>query len=232
MKSLSSGGATRRTACGSTTWRIACPSVSPTASARGALARVHRLDPGAVDLGHVGRVGERERDPAEHDRVGRQPVEHQRRDAEADQVDDEDRRHAAQHVDEDGRPAAAAGTARACARSAPARPPGRAISTTISTITNSFTSSQNPRSTSGNESELRPVEERLADGRPALARDDRASSPPSTTTVEIAEISGRRARARGAGRLAGEPALAGARDGGRALLQLGRAAPRRPSTCR
>ena len=33
MKSLSSGGATLRTACGSTTWRVVWPSVSPTASA-------------------------------------------------------------------------------------------------------------------------------------------------------------------------------------------------------
>ena len=33
MKSLSSGGATRRIACGSTTWRVACASVRPTASA-------------------------------------------------------------------------------------------------------------------------------------------------------------------------------------------------------
>ena len=33
MKSLSSGGATLRTACGRTTWRVAWPSVSPTASA-------------------------------------------------------------------------------------------------------------------------------------------------------------------------------------------------------
>ena len=33
MKSLSSGGTTRRVACGSTTYRIACPCESPSASA-------------------------------------------------------------------------------------------------------------------------------------------------------------------------------------------------------
>ena len=36
MKSLSSGGITRRTACGTTTWRSACAGVSPSASAAAA----------------------------------------------------------------------------------------------------------------------------------------------------------------------------------------------------
>ena len=45
----------------------------PDRERRVALAAVDRADPGAVDLGDVGAVGERQRDAAEDDRVGRQP---------------------------------------------------------------------------------------------------------------------------------------------------------------
>ena len=70
-KSLSSGGVTRRTACGSTTCRIVCAVGQPERAGRGALARVHRLDAGPEHLGDVRRVGEHQRDRAEHDRRGR-----------------------------------------------------------------------------------------------------------------------------------------------------------------
>ena len=42
---------------------------------RVALATMDRVEPGAVDLRDVGAVGKGERDPAEQDRVGRQPGE-------------------------------------------------------------------------------------------------------------------------------------------------------------
>ena len=58
-KSLSSGGATRRTACGRITWRSAWRLGQPDRERRVALAAVDRADPGAVDLGDVGAVGER-----------------------------------------------------------------------------------------------------------------------------------------------------------------------------
>ena len=103
MKSFRSGGPTRRTACGRITWRSAWPSVSPIASAASRWPAVDRGDPGPVDLGHVGAVRERQRDPAEHDRVRGQAGQLQRRDAEPDQVDQEDHRHAAEDVDEDRR---------------------------------------------------------------------------------------------------------------------------------
>ena len=65
MKSLSSGGMTRRTACGTTTWRSDWRRDRPERSGGSLLARVDRLDPGAVDLRHVGRVDERQRRDAE-----------------------------------------------------------------------------------------------------------------------------------------------------------------------
>ena len=62
------------------------------------------------------------------------------------------------------------------------------ISTAISTITNSFTSSQNPRRTSGNESlksvGLKNVSRTF--GQPSLVTTT-VTSRPSTTTVETAE---------------------------------------------
>ena len=126
MKSLSSGGTTRRTAWGRTTWRIAWRAGEPERERGRALAGVHRVDAGAVDLGDVGA---RRTAPARCRRA--RPGRSAARDsssaghAEADQVDDEDRRHAAEDVGEDGARAAAAGTApgaATCGTSATTRP--------------------------------------------------------------------------------------------------------------
>ena len=79
---------------------------------RVALAPVHRVDPRAVDLGDVGAVGERQREPAQDHRLGRQPAQRrlavlrgdrERRHAKADQVDEEDRGDPSEDVREDGR---------------------------------------------------------------------------------------------------------------------------------
>ena len=65
---------------------------------RGLLARVHRLDPGAVDLGDVGRVDEHERDDPPERRRRRDAFDRERRRAEAEQGDHENRRDAAEEV--------------------------------------------------------------------------------------------------------------------------------------
>ena len=62
------------------------------------LARVHRLDPGAVHLGDVGGVDEDEREDPPERRRRRDPLDRERRRAEAEQCDHEDRRHAAEEV--------------------------------------------------------------------------------------------------------------------------------------
>ena len=92
MKSLSSGGPTLRTACGRITWRIAWRSVSPIASAAVALARVHRAQPGAVDLARRRRRRRASSaiPPSTTGSVG-SPLEVERRDPEPDQVDEQDR---------------------------------------------------------------------------------------------------------------------------------------------
>ena len=64
MKSLSSGGMTRRTACGRTTKRSAWQRDEAERPRGRLLARVDRVDAGPVDLGHVRRVDERQRDDA------------------------------------------------------------------------------------------------------------------------------------------------------------------------
>ena len=64
MKSLRSGGITRRTACGRIDEAERLPVREPERSGGGRLARVYRLDAGAVDLGDVGGVDEHERDGA------------------------------------------------------------------------------------------------------------------------------------------------------------------------
>src|SRR5215218_965466 len=74
MKSFRSGGITRRTACGSTTWRVDCADVRPSESAA-------EVWPGWIDS-----------------MPARYPRELERGDAEADQVDDEDDRKAAEDV--------------------------------------------------------------------------------------------------------------------------------------
>ena len=53
MKSLSSGGMTRRTACGQDDVAKRLDPREPKRPSRGLLARVDRIDAGAVDLGHV-----------------------------------------------------------------------------------------------------------------------------------------------------------------------------------
>ena len=67
----------------------------------GGLARVHRLDAGAVHLRDVGRVHEDERDDTPEQRVDRDARERERRDPEAEDVDDEDGRHSAEEIDVD-----------------------------------------------------------------------------------------------------------------------------------
>ena len=179
MKSFSSGGTTRRTACGRTTKRSDWRPVRPIASAAARWRGVDRVDPRAVDLGDVGRVGERERGAAEHHRAARDAGQLERGDAEPDQVDDEDRRHAAQDVDVDRAEQAHRAPARARSTCAPSAIASPTISTTISTTTNSFTSSQKPLSTSGkrvlNDSQLKNVS--LTVGQPLLVRIAVASRP-------------------------------------------------------
>ena len=59
---------------------------------------MHGLDTGAVDLGHIGRVDEHERRHAPKERRVRDARELERRRAEAEDVDDEDRRNPAEEV--------------------------------------------------------------------------------------------------------------------------------------
>ena len=60
-RSFISGGTTRRTAWGSTTWRRVWRVAEAERAGGGPLRRVHRLDAGPEDLGDVGRVGQHER---------------------------------------------------------------------------------------------------------------------------------------------------------------------------
>ena len=85
MKSLSSGGTTRRTACGSTTNRSALPARQAERPRGRLLARVDRVDARPVDLGHVGRVHEGQRDHRPEELVLGHPRDAQRRDPEAEQ---------------------------------------------------------------------------------------------------------------------------------------------------
>ena len=80
----------------------------PDRERRLALPGMDRPQAGPKDLGDERAVGERERDPAQHHRLGGQPGEvralgvDERRDAEADQVDEQDRRDAAEDVGVNG----------------------------------------------------------------------------------------------------------------------------------
>ena len=56
MKSLRSGGITRRTAWGTTTLPIVCRQERPNERGCGGLTPVHALDPGPIHLGDVGPV--------------------------------------------------------------------------------------------------------------------------------------------------------------------------------
>src|SRR5581483_6490285 len=62
------------------------------------LARVHRFDAGAIDLGDVRRVHEHERDDRPERLRRRHGAQLQRRDAETEQVDHEDRRDPAEEI--------------------------------------------------------------------------------------------------------------------------------------
>ncbi len=64
MKSFSSGGITRRTACGTSTVAQGLDVVQAQGPRGRALARVDRGEPRAVDLGDVGGVGQGQRDDA------------------------------------------------------------------------------------------------------------------------------------------------------------------------
>ena len=127
MKSLSSGGITRRTACGSTTWRSACVAREPERQRRGGLAGMDRLDPGAEHLADVRRVAERRarcRRARSHS-VGRHDeaparARRSRPGRQQDQPGSRGRRRRRP------RRSAAAGTAPARCRVAPARSPARA----------------------------------------------------------------------------------------------------------
>ena len=103
MKSLRSGGITRRTACGRITLRSVCHARQPERARRGLLARMDRVDPGAVDLRDVRAVDQDERDdPPEDDRL-RHVGEPERGRAEAEHRDHEDRRDAAEEIGVDDR---------------------------------------------------------------------------------------------------------------------------------
>ncbi len=148
--------------------------------------------------------------------------EHQRRDAEADQVDDEDRRHAAQDVDEDGREQPQREQRR---RAREPRERDDQAEHEHADLDDHEQLDVEPEAVEHGREDVGEVlgrEERLAHVRPALARDDRRStSRPSTTTVETAATAvwrrcarGAPPRGRGGARRAGEA---------RRLLQLGRA---------
>ena len=145
----------------------------PDRQRRVALAAVDRADPGAVDLGDVGAVGEAEGDPAEDDGVGREAGQPQGRDPEPDQVDEQEGRDAAEEVDVDRRQQPDREQRRRRRWSGSGRSRGRRSRTAISTITKIFTSSQKPLRTSGKESLKTDQEKkRFPHHRPAGAGQD------------------------------------------------------------
>ena len=152
MKSFRSGGITRRTACGRTTERERLAAREPERARRRLLARMHRLDPGAVDLGDVRRVDEDERDDPPEDRRGRDALDRERRRAEAEQRDHEDRRHAAEEVGVGDRERADREEDRARAGCAGRRAASAETRMNTSAIRKIFTFSRNARAMSGNDS--------------------------------------------------------------------------------
>ena len=151
MKSFSSGGITRRTACGSTTNRIACDRSSPSDRAAAVWLGCTDSMP-AVHLGHVRGVDERQRDDGPEDVAVRHALELQRRHPEPQDEDDEDRRHAAEqdrigHGEDPERREDRPGQA---AHAPPA--PARTISTSTSAVRKIFTLSQKPSRIFGKES--------------------------------------------------------------------------------
>ena len=93
---------TRRTACGTTTKRSAFAPRQAERAGGSLLARVDGLDAGPVDLGHVGRVEEHERQSAPEELVAGMPSMPRPGRPEAQDVDDEDAGQAAEdvHVDD------------------------------------------------------------------------------------------------------------------------------------
>ena len=79
------------------------PARKPERSRRRLLARMHRLDPRAVDLADVRAVDEDERDDPPERRRGRHVLQPERRGAEAEHRDHEDRRKPAEDVRVDDR---------------------------------------------------------------------------------------------------------------------------------
>ena len=110
MKSFSSGGITRRTACGQDHVAQRLAAGEPERAGRRLLAGVHRLDARPVHLGDVGacRPAPAQTTPQKTGSVGT-PGQLQGRDAEPEQVDDQDRGHAAEQVGVARSPSAAAG---------------------------------------------------------------------------------------------------------------------------
>ena len=102
MKSLSSGGMTRRTACGTMTWRSDWKRLSPSDRAAASWLGMDRLDAGAIDLGHVRGVDQGQGGDAVHDGCVLGSHEPERRDAEPEDEDDEQARERPEDVGVDG----------------------------------------------------------------------------------------------------------------------------------
>ena len=125
-KSLSSGGTTRRTACGThdVAQRLAAGQAERLRA--GPCERVDRVDAGAEDLGDVGAVGHDQRD-RRPDRTGCRAAPAARRAGmpKREQDDQQDRRDAADDVGVDAPRAPAPARARATGSPARARPTAR-----------------------------------------------------------------------------------------------------------
>ena len=161
MKSFSSGGITRRTACGSTTEASAWVCVRPSERAAASWLGCTDSMPARYTSVDVRRVDQDERDDAPEGVDVGIPSDRERGSAEAEQRDHEDRRHAAEEVGVDdgeraNREEDRAGEARSTASKS-------AVTRMIaSAITKIFTLSRNAREIAGKDSRyLVPVEERL-----------------------------------------------------------------------
>ena len=150
MKSLRSGGITRRTACGMTTKRSACEASgrasAPPPPGSGARTRCRRGTPRTRTPSTRGRARRRPRRAA----IGT-PGSCERGDAEAEDVDDEDRRDAAEEVRVDD------ASARIGKNTGPGKPRSTAITSAntrmkTSAIRKIFTLIQKAERMSGNDS--------------------------------------------------------------------------------
>ena len=103
MKSLSSGGITRRTACGTITWRSVWKRDRPSERAAASWLGMDGVDAGAVDLGHVRRVDQGQGDDRPRGTPRRGALDPEAGDAEAEDVDDEDPRDRPEDVHVDRR---------------------------------------------------------------------------------------------------------------------------------